>query len=118
LPDRKLLVWAFLLKRDRLSMKPANVLKIDTLENEWRDKDTVMLHACFQLLTDFIKDELYNGYNDWEADEDHRMAKREMEELGSWWETYEEGTVPGKEQSETENRMLIRLINIRWAMWT
>jgi hypothetical protein len=33
-------------------MEPSNILKIDTLDDSWRDKDSVMLHACFQLLKD------------------------------------------------------------------
>lgn len=28
-------------------MQPSNKLSIDTLDKEWRDKDIVMLHACF-----------------------------------------------------------------------
>lgn len=36
-------------------MEPANVLKIESLPASWRDKDDVILHACFQLLKDFVE---------------------------------------------------------------
>ena len=32
-------------------------LKIKTLEKGWHDKDEVLLHAAFQLLTDFVEQE-------------------------------------------------------------
>ena len=50
-------------------MKPGNILKIDTLNGGWRDKDSVMLHACFQLLSDCIEKEgLLSGHTNWDAD--------------------------------------------------
>ena len=39
-------------------MQPANILKISSLGNGWRDKDSVLLHACFQLLSDFVEQEI------------------------------------------------------------
>ena len=33
-------------------MKPSNLLKIETLKDEWLDKDMVILYACF---SDFIR---------------------------------------------------------------
>jgi hypothetical protein len=32
-------------------------LKITTLDKGWHDKDEVLLHAAFQLLTDFLEQE-------------------------------------------------------------
>ncbi|MBJ6107844.1 hypothetical protein JAO73_02395 [Hymenobacter sp. BT523] len=34
-----------------LFSRSANVLHITTLDAGWRDKNAVLLHACFQLLT-------------------------------------------------------------------
>jgi len=63
-------------------MEPSNILKIDTLDENWRDKDSVMLHACFQLLKDCVeKENLLSGHTDWKADERHREAKKEIKEL-------------------------------------
>ncbi len=39
-------------------MEPANILKIESLPEGWRDKDHVLLHACFQLLSDFVEQEI------------------------------------------------------------
>lgn len=44
-------------------MNQSMTLTIKTLTGEWCDKDIVMLHACFQLLTDCIESEdLFTGY--------------------------------------------------------
>ncbi len=100
-------------------MEPGNILKIDTLGDGWRDKDSVMLHACFQLLRDCIeKEHLLNGHIDWEVDEKHHLAKKEIEELHSWWLSYNESEIPDEESYELETEMLLRLIKIRWVLWT
>lgn len=100
-------------------MEPGNILKIDTLDDDWRDKDSVMLHACFQLLKDCIEREnLLDGDTDWSADERHRLAKKEIEELYHWWISYTEPDVPDSASNETETRMLVRLVTVRWALWT
>ena len=100
-------------------MEPSNNLKIDTLDEGWRDKDSVMLHACFQLLKDCVeKENLLNGHTDWEADEKHKLARKEIEELYNWWLSYVELNIPNEENYETETKMLVRLVTIRWALWT
>jgi len=100
-------------------MEPGNILKIDTLSKEWRDKDSVMLHACFQLLKDFVeKEDIEYMRNDWDADEKHVAAKAEIDKLYNWWGSYSESLLLGDEDYELENTMLCRLINIRWALWT
>jgi hypothetical protein len=100
-------------------MKPSDILKIETLDGNWRDKDSVMLHACFQLLKDCVeKENLLNGHTDWGADEKHRKAKIEIEELYNWWLSYTESDIPDEEQYEIETNMLVRLVAIRWALWT
>ncbi len=100
-------------------MEPSNILKIDTLDENWRDKDSVILHACFQLLKDCIENEsLLNGHTNWNADEKNRFAKTEIEELYNWWHSYAESDIPCDESNELENNMLVRLITVRWALWT
>jgi hypothetical protein len=47
-------------------------LKITTLEKGWHDKDELLLHAAFQLLTDFVEQERPDKIVDWEFDEQHR----------------------------------------------
>jgi hypothetical protein len=100
-------------------MEPSNILKIDTLDDNWRDKDSVMLHACFQLLKDCVeKENLLSGHTDWDADDMHRTAKKEIQELYNWWLSYKESNIPDNESFKTETKMLVRLIQIRWALWT
>jgi hypothetical protein len=59
-------------------MQPANLLKIESLSGGWCDKDHVILHACFQLLSDFVEKEMMvNPLPDWDADESIRNARKE-----------------------------------------
>ncbi len=109
------------MRRSRL--KPSNILKIDSLGESWHDKDLVMLHACFQLLVDCIeKENLLNCHVDWSHDEKHRKAKEELSQLYNWWKERvknDENLDPlSTNQYDIDNSMLIRLINIRWALWT
>ena len=52
-------------------MKQGNKLKIKTLDKGWCDNDTIMLHVCFQLLTDCIENEnlLSKDLFDWKDSE-------------------------------------------------
>jgi len=100
-------------------MEPSNILKIDTLDENWQDKDSVMLHACFQLLKDCVeKEKLLDEDTDWEADEKYRNTKVEIKELYNWWLSYIESDIFDDGNYEKETMMLIRLITIRWALWT
>ena len=60
-------------------------LKIHRLEKGWYDKDEVLLHAAFQILTDFIEQERPDRIVDWNADELHRKAWKEIKSLYHWW---------------------------------
>ncbi|MCP4322307.1 MAG: hypothetical protein GY787_10750 [Alteromonadales bacterium] len=99
-------------------MEPSNSLKIESLNDQWRDKDSVMLHACFQLLKDTVEEEKLFEIIDWDVDEKTRSTKQEITELYNWWLTYKESVVPEPEEISEQNRMLHRLIDIRWALWT
>jgi len=100
-------------------MEPGDTLKIESLDNQWRDKDSVMLHACFQLLKDAVeKEKILLGDTDWNANEKHQFAKNEIQELYNWWIEYKESSTPDEKAYSNENKMLKRLIDIRWALWT
>ena len=100
-------------------MQPSNILNIETLSKEWRDKDSVMLHACFQLLKDFVEiEDVLHMKNNWSADEAHVAVKSEIDDLYNWWASYSGIGMSDQENYELENSMLIRLIKIRWALWT
>lgn len=91
-------------------MQPSNILKIESLTDGWRDKDSVLLHACFQLLSDFVEQEIpkfphinwkvsadmenslikgiqfSQNTSDGDALENTRDIKKEFEELYAWWQ--------------------------------
>ena len=61
-------------------------LKIHTLnKGQWYDRDTLLLHAAFQVLTDFIEQEKPDEIVDWQHDELHRNAWSEISQLCRWW---------------------------------
>lgn len=103
-------------------MEPANILKIESLPNGWHDKDDVILHACFQLLKDFVEQENeIIEMIDWEHDQETKSAKLEIDFLYNWWMKRfhdEEDLDKIKTQYEEDNQMLKRLINVRKYLWT
>ena len=60
-------------------------LKIETLEKGWHDKDEILLHAAFQLLVDFVEKEDPGRIVNWNSDESHKRAWKEIRELYKWW---------------------------------
>ena len=105
-------------------MKKSNLLRIKTINATWCDKDTVMLHACFQLLTDFIEQENPFETIDWEHTEEKKVVKKEIDFLYDWWkdlllknENDEWNSMHNNVQYKEENEMLIRLIKIRDHLW-
>ena len=107
-----------------MAMHNPNILHINTINADWCDKDIVMLHACFQLLTDFVEKEIAKDRTDWEYDENNKSARKEIDELYSWWkqritedEAGKVNPIGNEGQYETDNEMLIRLIKVRKYMW-
>lgn len=107
-------------------MKNPKKLKIKSLKNwTWADKDTVILHACFQLLTDFVeKENIDNVPHSWTNDEKSKNARKEIDTLYKWWKSYlskiRKGEIDSIKENEIyklENEMLIRLISIRHYLW-
>jgi hypothetical protein len=107
-------------------MENPQLLKIETLKGDWCDKDQIILHACFQLLTDCIeKEQLLNGHVDWTGRAERIQAKKEFEFLYEWWRERVRNEHANKidpiwtpNQYEKDNEMLIRLIKVRQYMWT
>lgn len=108
-------------------MQPTNCLKIESLNEGWCDKDHVLLHACFQLLSDFVEKEMRaHNYPDWNATTESRHAKKEIEALYEWWQQRKNDTIMDKSTSSGEdlaiyakdNEMLKRLVDIRMHLWT
>ena len=61
------------------------ILKINTLDKGWCDKDHVMLHASFQLLVDFVEKERPDQIVDWDSEPEHKKAWKEIRALYKWW---------------------------------
>ena len=61
------------------------ILKIDSLDKGWSDKDNVMLHAAFQLLIDFVEKERPGERMDWSASPEFKHAWKEILSLYRWW---------------------------------
>lgn len=108
-------------------MQPANILKIQGLGEGWCDKDHVLLHACFQLLSDFVETEMrVQDHPDWNATEESCRAKKEIEELYAWWQQRKNDAIMNRSVSFSEehviyakdNEMLKRLVDIRMHLWT
>ena len=61
-------------------------LKLHTLnKGQWYDRDTILLHAAFQILVDYLEQERPDATVDWEHDELHRNAWHELSALYRWW---------------------------------
>jgi len=101
-------------------MKPSNILKIESLTDDWCDKDVVILHACFQLLKDFVeKEKEIIEQIDWKHDEKTENAKMEIDFLYNWWlERFDKEDDLDEKQYEEDNLMLQRLIVVRKYLWT
>ena len=103
-------------------MEPANLLKIESLPDGWCDKDDIILHACFQLLKDFVEQEKeIIQIIDWKYDEKTKNAKAEIDFLYNWWKIRNhqgENFDKLKQQYEQDNQMLKRLIDVRMYLWT
>ncbi len=104
-------------------MNPANVLKIKSLPDDWRDKDDILLHACFQLLKEFVEQEKEMiEIIDWTDSEESKHAKSEIDFLYRWWQerikTDKDIDTLNKDIYEEDNRMLKRLIDVRQYLWT
>ena len=60
-------------------------LNIHNLDKGWYDKDEVLLHAAFQLLTDFVERERPDRIVDYNHSEETRQRWAELQALYHWW---------------------------------
>jgi hypothetical protein len=103
-------------------------LKIESLDNKrklpWYDVDGIMLHACFQLLKNFIENESHRYISHTELDEydsperihEQNLYLAEAYALYYWWK--HRSTNLDFEDDQTDQAMLKRLIDIRLTLWT
>ena len=117
---------------------PYNVIKIKSLRRTWTDRDEVMLHACFQILVDFVEKEKpfewfgdpdkdfkdTKGLEEWEKQLHIDQGKwlKEVKTLYNWWKKDYPAMVAREDYEwfdyvKTE-KMLKRLMKIRVHLWT
>lgn len=91
-------------------------LKIKSLPNKktWVDRDEIMLHACFQILVDYIEIENGDVHCNYEA---HKDFIDEIRFLYKWWKKRIK-VKNSYEYMKEDNKMLKRLIKIRCSLWT
>ncbi len=109
-------------------------LQIDTLEKGWQENDEVMLHACFQILTDFVEKELEYNRRDNKSEEKAKITFATMVEFNKsgyikdanvspvwnkikklylWWKNRKH-----EEDYDEDTEKLLSLIKIRKYLWT
>jgi hypothetical protein len=66
-------------KRTFTTIKPRH------LPDTWVDKDRLVVHLVFEVLSQFIEDECPGERLDWDADPERASAWREMNDLYDWW---------------------------------
>lgn len=88
------------------------ILKIESLPTakSWVDRDTLMLHSCFQILKDCVEKEKVDTHCNYEANKDF---VDEVRFLYNWWEKRSK-----MECSKDDDKMLLRLLKIRTQLWT
>lgn len=118
---------------------PYNVIKIKTLGIHYCDPDEQMLHANFQILTDFVENQIKwgkeSGHDYFDLSEDikqaeyedeinqlkrHQTDRDELMALYNWWKKYSKDEIDSLdsiEAYEIEEEMLIRLMKIRGCIW-
>jgi len=65
--------------------KRHNRLHIKSLPPTYVDKDTLLEHSMFQILTNFLEKERPDEIVDWDGTPEHRQARDKMQELYDWW---------------------------------
>jgi hypothetical protein len=86
------------------------------------DKDVLLLHACFNLLKDFVEREKPFDHFDIEA-ESRKDIWIEIRSLYDWWTKIRPARGDGIFEQhgawdQEDNEYLIRLINVRGHLWT
>ena len=95
-------------------------LKIESLQpkNEnWVDRDIIMLHACFQILKDSVEKEHVDTHMNYAT---HKDTVDEIRFLYNWWieRVKNEKNINQFDRDKEEDEMLIRLMGIRKTLWS
>ncbi len=87
------------------------ILKIHSLNKGWVDRDFLMLHACFQILSDCVELEKVDEFANYET---HKDSIDEIRFLYNWWQKRKNSN----DFEDEDNEMLLRLMKVREFLWT
>ena len=85
--------------------------EIATLDDGWHDMDTVMFHAAFQCLVNWVEEEQGLTHCDYEA---HKEDIDECRLLYNWWKENNGDAWIGQDN----NDKLQRLVKVSGFLWT
>jgi hypothetical protein len=55
----------------------------------WHETDTRLLYCTMALLEDFFVKQISMDIVCWDSDEEHKHARKEMDEIRAWWKNYD-----------------------------
>jgi hypothetical protein len=92
------------------------LLGVETLpdEKDWIDADTVMIHSCFQILTNYIENEKALEIINYEA---HKEFVDEVNELYDWWKVRRLKVHCKDNEHKIDDSYLLRLMKLRTKLW-
>jgi len=87
-------------------------LEIKTLKGKYFDPDTVLIHACFQCLVDFVEDENGLTHCDYES---HKHQIDKCKELYDWWNINHLKYNPNDKEFDIKLKELIEIYHFLWT---
>jgi hypothetical protein len=51
----------------------------------WCDRDKLLVHTMFEILSQFIEKECSPGHVDWQSTNQHALARQELQTIYDWW---------------------------------
>lgn len=93
------------------------ILKINSIPTSkmWIDRDVIMLHACFQLLEDWVAKEKGLTHCNYET---HKESIDELRSLYNWWKKRKKYVFSKQLEDNEDQEMIERLIKMRQFLWT
>lgn len=93
-------------------MRRLDIHTLESTKNAWVDKDVIMIHACFQLLTDFVEKENGLEHSNYEY---YKETIDTLKDLYDWWKANSQSIGI---DNEIADEKLMLLIKHRGFLWT
>lgn len=112
--------------------RPYTTIKPRYLPHTWVDKDNILVHAIFEILSLYLEKEKPDEVVDWEWDPEYSQAWKDINELYHWWhETYVPWTKSNRDHQTNEeynredermrlevNEKCKKVIELKDYLWT